>query len=497
MDIIKNVDVKANELKEKILNSKSLVPKDDVAVFYVANQGDDNNDGKTPETAWKTLAKVNSVFTKENKNPSFVCFKRGDIFRGQLTVGSNVTYTSYGDGEKPILTSSSENGKGAEKWSLLEGTSNIWCYYRDMIDVGSIFFDDGEIYAVKRCPEIINGKYEFGIEELSDMQFLSLIPEDIAVTLNNSNATTKKGKLLLRCDKGNPGEIFNSIEFNDRIYTVFLTYNSENVVIDNIAVKFAGAHGIGGGFMKNITVQYCEIGFIGGGLAYYIKGAQENQYLPSRYGNGVEIHSYCDGYTVENCWIHDVYDAGVTHQQGSNHSVGLLFKDVRYQSNLIERCIYSVEYFAKKSATTDAPVLMDSVSIKDNIMRMAGYGFGQQRTLVHRDWNMGTHINGWHKSYNLTRGNFTVENNIFDRALHSSPDRPIKHNTSIIVLAAGDERWLPEFSGNTYICEKGNQFAYRGLMLSPEQNVIPFTKAEDGIDANEIFGDESGKIYII
>lgn len=35
---------------------------------------------------------------------------------------------------------------------------------------------------------------------------------------------------------------------------------------------------------------------------------------PTRYGNGVEIYGGCDGYTIDNCYVHDVYDAGIAHQ---------------------------------------------------------------------------------------------------------------------------------------------------------------------------------------
>lgn len=497
MDIIKDIDNKAYQLREKILNSISIAPPASADVYYVSETGNDNNDGRTPETAWKSLEKVSSYFDKNNKIPTYVCFKRGDTFRGQLLTASNVTYTSYGEGAKPLISGSPENGAGAEKWKLTDEKNNIWCYYKELLEVGSIFFNGGESYAVKACPDIVEGKYAFGAQQLENLQFLSAIPEESAITLNNNTAASLRGKIYLRCDAGNPGEIYDSIEFAERLYTVFLSYDRENIVIDNIAVKFGGAHGIGGGFIKNLTVQNCEIGFIGGGIQSYSKSADSDKYSACRYGNGVEIHSYCDGYTVKNCWVHDIYDAGITHQQGSNHSIGLLFKDVTYASNLIENCIYSIEYFARKSSKNDATVLMDDVKIKDNIMRKAGCGFGMQRTLLHSGWNMGSHIMGWFSSYNLTRGNFVVENNIFDRVLFSSPDRPLKQNTSIILVTAGCERWLPKFSGNTYICENGNQFAYYGLNVGPGQKGIPFVLAEEHINSNEIFGDETGRVYIL
>ena len=84
---------------------------------------------------------------------------------------------------------------------------------------------------------------------------------------------------------------------------------------------------------------------------------------------------------MDNCYIHDIYDTGVTHQTGSNHTAPLVFKDVSYVNNLIENCTYSVEYFAITGTTEAATMIMDNILVADNIMRNAGSGFGVTRTL--------------------------------------------------------------------------------------------------------------------
>lgn len=493
MDIIKEVDKKAEELKQKILNSKTEI-KPCGKVYYVANNGDDNNDGLTPETAWATLSKVNSAFEKDNKEQAFVCFRRGDIFRGQLVTASNVTYTAFGDGAKPELWGSDENGVGADKWIKVENTENVWRYYLDKSDIGALFFNETDEYAVRLCPNIVGDKFEFGYEALEDMQFVWLPDAEKAKGLNNNTFRDIKGPLYLRCDKGNPGEVFSSIEFCERFYLVVIPYHSENIVIDNLSIKYGGAHGVGGGFIKGLLVQNCHLAYIGGGYQCFAKSQDGNTYRPCRYGNAVELHSQCDGYTVQNCWIHDIYDTGVTHQQGDGHGVGLMFKDVSYVGNLIENCVYLVEYFACSSKHNGAPVLMANIRVADNILRRAGYGFGIQRTAVLPDWNCGACIQGWFRHHNLSDGNFIIENNIMDRALYSSPDRPIRQNTSLVLTAADAKEWLPIYRGNTYICEKGNQFAYNGVTV---EGKIPFAMAEEGVTAESALGDSTGKLYIV
>ena len=270
MDIIKQVDKKAEELKQKILNSKSQI-KPFGKVYYVANSGNDNNDGLTPETAWATLEKVSSAFEKDNKEQSFVCFKRGDVFRGQLITASNVTYTAFGEGEKPQIWGSLENGADKDKWIKVENSQNVWRYYTDKTDVGALFFNNCDDYAVKLCPNIINDEFDFGYEALEDMQFVCLPDAEKAKTLNNATFRDIAGPLYFRCDKGNPGEVFSSIEFCERPYLVVIPYHSENIVIDNLAIKYGGAHGVGGGYIKGLDVRDCELAYIGGGLAVYTK----------------------------------------------------------------------------------------------------------------------------------------------------------------------------------------------------------------------------------
>ena len=75
--------------------------------FYVDSAGgNDNNDGKTPESAWKTLAKVNEqTFAPGDR----ILLKAGGIWSGRLqpkgsgTVDSPITISSYGSGPKPIV----------------------------------------------------------------------------------------------------------------------------------------------------------------------------------------------------------------------------------------------------------------------------------------------------------------------------------------------------------------------------------------------------------
>lgn len=77
--------------------------------FYVDSaQGKDTNEGTTPAAAWQSLARVNAAEIQPGDTVRFAC---GGQWRGTLMPRSGseaapVTYTSYGEGEKPALLGS-------------------------------------------------------------------------------------------------------------------------------------------------------------------------------------------------------------------------------------------------------------------------------------------------------------------------------------------------------------------------------------------------------
>src|SRR3989339_80138 len=72
------------------------------ATYYVSNTGLDTNNGTTEGTPWQTISKVNS-FTFASGDS--ILFKKGDTFYGSLIIPrSGLTISSYGSGEKPIIS---------------------------------------------------------------------------------------------------------------------------------------------------------------------------------------------------------------------------------------------------------------------------------------------------------------------------------------------------------------------------------------------------------
>ncbi len=92
--------------------------------YYVSNSGNDNNDGLSTTSPWKTIVKVSSF--KSFAAGDQILFSRGETFYGTLTInnsgtsGNPVTFGAYGSGAKPIITGFTT----VSSWTNLGG--NIW-----------------------------------------------------------------------------------------------------------------------------------------------------------------------------------------------------------------------------------------------------------------------------------------------------------------------------------------------------------------------------------
>src|SRR3989304_4873041 len=150
--------------------------------YYVSSSnGNDNNNGLSESSPWKTIAKVNSIsFNPGNQ----ILFKRGDIWVGEQllinrsgSASERIRFASYGDGLKPIITLKQEVSgwdvsgnwtpytaySGNHVWSMpfpnfsidwygrivrlwLDGTETVICYYSSIEFPGG-FTSTGTIYA--------------------------------------------------------------------------------------------------------------------------------------------------------------------------------------------------------------------------------------------------------------------------------------------------------------------------------------------------------------
>ncbi len=426
-EFLKKIDALAGARRREIRHSASHYPTRG-NVYYVSANGNDENDGLSPETAFATIGKINVLDLCEGDT---VLFERGGLFRGRIAAKTpHVTYSAYGTGAKPVICGSPENGADEKLWTLAEGTKNVYRYAHKLHDVGGIVFNDGLLCGIKRTPRFVDGKFvtrsgeEFSLAKDLDKDLCFFMPicdeiwEGIPIICHEQNV----GDLYLRCDSGNPGKFFGSIEFLERGNTIGV--GADYVTVDNLCIKYCGTHSIGTGNRTGLTVRDTEIGWGGGCLQFYSKEG-----WPTRFGNGIEIYVGCKDFTVEHCYIYQIYDAGVTHQFKGGSAGTVKHENVLYKDNLIEYCIYNIEYFLEQDSNEEQ--VMKNVCMTGNILRFAGYGWGSY-------YSRAAHIKGW--DHRNISENFVIENNILDRS-----------RSMLIHCGVQDAKDLPTMKGNTYI----------------------------------------------
>ena len=477
---VAEIEALSAKRKAEILSTKDTIVISGTK-YYVSNDGNDDNDGKTPETAWATINKVNE-YTYEKGDG--VLFRRGDFFRGNLLAKGGVTYAAYGEGAKPKLSASEENGAGAEKWSLVEGTTNIWKYYRQLVDIGGLVVDkgEGEYLLEKKCAclDIKEGTYYKKADKSEAFDPVKDLDNHTFFNLLKTTAyTTERTDFYLRYDEGNPGEIFNSIEFLDaKTHTIRA---GSDVTIDNLCILHSARHGIGAGSCKNLVITNCEIGWIGGAL-FGVWQQPNGIVVFGRFGNGIEVYGSCDNFVIDNCYVYQCFDAGITNQLQKGESHDCVNKDVFFRNNLIEYCCYNIEYFMG-IGFIEVTRLLQNVVYENNICRMAGFGWGRVNP------TNSANIKGW--DHRNESDGFVIRNNIFDRAYGD-------------ILHIGTTRleWMPEFSGNTYVQYRNSLLGHIGP--NPTIKYIKYMDAEDIVyDENvigfisDVMGDDVNEVYFL
>ena len=429
------VDLQAKLLKQKILTAAGSIPETGKKWYVSAHNA--GGDGSTPEAPLGGLEALENQFDHIQPGDA-VLFERGGIFRGSLITQSGVYYGAYGTGEKPRIYGSAQNYAGIP-WKA--AGENIWeIDYTFHEDVGLIVVDDGRHIGYKR--------YQ-----------LAELKENFDFTCDHEN-----GYKLYLYLKGDPSS-FQSIEIGTNQNILWITENTHDVTVENLHLQYTGAHGIRAlNGVKNIAVKNCEISYLGGS---YIPGYKEGT---TRYGNGVEFWQGCENVTVEHCWIHDIYDSGISHQGNGDY----VAKNLRFFSNLIEYCgMGSIEYWLWN--TKDGKKCRaENVTYADNIMRFAGYGFGG----VQRPDKISAHILSNGKNHNKFE-HFKIERNIFDQS------------SCYLVEISSMENTFPALNGNTYIQKRG-----KALGMYAESGNVVFDDSVQSIIQNE-WGDVSAKVYCI
>ena len=425
-------DEKAEQMRNKVLLSKSVLPAITGRVWYISSDGDDSNAGNSPESAWGTLKSLN-INKDKIQSGDAVLLKRGGVYRGSITAVSGVFYGAYGEGEKPCVYVSEKNYAQNTLWE--DVGDNVWKIEMPncSVDAGIVVFNHGEGVGLK--------KNEFSL-------------------LKKNGDFYYENKALYLKLSDNPAKIYKSIEIGDLVHAFLLNQNVSNVAVDNITFKYGGGMAIqGGNGTNNIRITNCEIGWFGG---CYLPGFGNGKV---RFGNGIEFWNGCNNILVDNCWIYQIYDSGFSHQ-GNGIFVE---KNIKFTNNLVEYTSFaSIEYWTHDANKNS----MENILYKGNILRFAGMGWGDiERPDVH-----GYHILSTGKMDHKCK-NFIITENILDTSAKGLIKCTSKVNT------------LPAVSGNTYIQSENGLLGCYGNV---DAEVAAFSDAKNILP--NVFCDKTAKI---
>ena len=449
-DAIAGIDLISKWQINKILNSPSEIPETGTK-FYVSPNGNDDNDGLSPETAWKTLSRINGIKAmKSIKAGDTILFERGGEWRGVLPCIAGVTYSAYGEGPKPVFNASKKNYADPALWTLTEH-ENIYMLSDKLTNCGIMAFNFTGIPG--NYNELL-GRLRLkgldGVESYADLR------EDLEFYSDLSTNT-----VYLYSAEGNPGERFDNIEIGHGTGNTSIP-KPGNVTLDNLNFRFCGQHGVGVGGHNNITVKNCIFSYLGGSVLRGFHGVDT-----VRYGNALQVYGSCDGWYLYNNWIYQIYDTGVTHQYNSPYDPGNATMDhVDYVGNVIEYCHWSIEYYNPDYGSTYHT--FNNTYIADNICRLNGYGWGTR-------YRGATSL---FQSAGITENteNFVAENNIFDRGkanlfnCNSVGDRELQLRNNIYVQKLGNP--FATFFGTSFVADENTKTKLKNFAGDTTSHVL-------------------------
>jgi hypothetical protein len=398
-------------------------------IYYVdARGGNDSNSGLSPESAWKTIAKVNGFSLAPGDT---VLLKRGEIWRvDPLRIsrsgssGLPITFGAYGSGSKPALYGSRDlSSTGA--W--VSSGSNVWRASGLTYDVGSLIFNNEASLGVKRSAGSLSKQGDFYYSAAGDYVDLYSV--------------------------GNPGNYYSHIEAAMASYSKSSRLSGNRyVTIKDIAFKYNAWHGLILEEGANLIVERCDFVACGGGDG---DGAGFGD------GNGIMLWRNATDITIRYNTFRTIYETAVSMQAaGSAVTVARVY----VYGNTIANSTCAFDYWLKTDTASSASQLYWCHNvIYKTCMPLYPLGLSDPR--------------GFSIARYSPPKNAYIVNNIF----HTSESTPGGESRPYIFVASSASLagWTIDY--NCYYPDKYNSFNYQSAYQTLAQ-----WKALSGKDAHSI-----------
>ena len=313
-----------------------------MATYYISASGCDTNDGRTPETAWQTIKKLNSTI----KGGDTVCFKRGDTFFGQIHAPKEndsdnpTTYKAYGEGTKPVVS----QYKTARKDAWENFGDGIWKI--DLTDTQKFDGNTTELdtnVGFMKVDGAIKPRKFFELDKLE----------------NQWDFYNDKQYVYVK-STADPSLLAEDIKFACNIICMPF---SDNILVEDIIFIGSGSHGISG-TVNHATVRNCEFHELGGSeLTTHFRAGV-------RYGNGLECWTDSSDVLVENCRFSNTFDVAITIQ-GNNVKRGWI--NMTFRRNVIWNCQQGFEIWSNGELEDTG---FQNCVFENNVCVDTGYSWG-------------------------------------------------------------------------------------------------------------------------
>ncbi len=313
--------------------------------FYVASNGDDNNDG-TELSPWKTIGKVNSSSFEPGDH---IYFKRGDSWEeffdfDETKKGSNkanIVIEAYGTGDKPVISHSDYgaifNGSSfltiknfnvkSDLAVLVKGDTDnnppesIRVLNNDIIDNNNngtssagIYITDGAFNCIVKNNEISNhqtgiwtgegdGGYSLGCNNLFTDNAIHG-NEEIGIEFDKTD-----------CSAGNETKVINNTIYNNGSHGIQMACRyyiiEKNIVYNNGQNNVGGASGIHVFSRTESENQSADRGGDHNIIRYNEVYGTKDDTGARTDGNGVQIDMWCDSNLICNNVIYENDGSGI------------------------------------------------------------------------------------------------------------------------------------------------------------------------------------------
>lgn len=318
-------------------------------LYYVSNDGDNSNDGRSQHTPWRTIAHVNGRSFQPGDG---ILFKRGDTWRETVkmnasgTADNYITYGAYGAGNRPQILGSTR----ATDWSPVPGHPHVW---RSATSVPN----PHDYYASEIWFEEKDGTVTWGVRRGYGKQgddnsalLITLTKEYHTAWIGDPKYNGPGHVYVYSPD--DPSTRYRSVEVPVREHIIRLN-NQKHVAVDNLVLRYGLGCGIYETYsasmpLAGLVAVNCEIGYFGiknGSNMYGLSLRRADVYVA---GNeihdcgrrGISLHGYKNtpAVTIENITIehnhfhHGFHTTGVDCMNGGSHTI----RNLTIRGNLFE-----------------------------------------------------------------------------------------------------------------------------------------------------------------